>query len=103
MTSWNGSWRFIGTKGTLLYERDEPPFGEAITNEEGFHRKLAPISSVPSPLEKGYFHGGLLEMLTYLRTGQKPQTECHDNIKSWAMVTAAMDSARRRERVEVRC
>ncbi len=99
MTSWNGSWRFIGTKGTLLCERDEKPFGEVVAGEEGFFRTLQPVEILPSTVEKETWHGALREMLGYLRTGKKPQTECHDNIKSWAMVTGAMESARRGERV----
>lgn len=101
MTSWNGHWRFIGTRGTLLCERDETPQGEVVAGGEGFFRPLQPVAVVPSPMEKLAYHGGLLEMLAFLRTGTKPQTECHDNIKSWAMVTAAMESSRRGERVPV--
>jgi hypothetical protein len=40
-------------------------------------------------------------MLRYLREGTVPQTECHDNIRSLAMVFAAADSARNRTRVEI--
>ncbi len=47
-------------------------------------------------------HGALREMLRYLRTGEMPQTECHDNIRSLAMVFAAMESSRGRERVLVK-
>jgi hypothetical protein len=47
-------------------------------------------------------HGALREMLAFLRTGRKPQTECHDNIKSLAMVLAAIESSRAGKRVEVR-
>ncbi|NPV80162.1 MAG: hypothetical protein HPY52_07775 [Firmicutes bacterium] len=46
-------------------------------------------------------HGALREMLNYLRTGEKPQTECHDNIKSLAMVFSAIESARKGQRVMV--
>jgi predicted dehydrogenase len=47
-------------------------------------------------------HGSLREMLRYLRKGTVPQTECHDNIKSLAMVFAAMESSRKGRRVPVR-
>jgi predicted dehydrogenase len=101
-TSWNGQWRIIGERGTLLYEYDQEPRMQVVAGDEGFMRPLQDVPPSPSPIEKTYFHGGLLEMLTFLRTGEKPQTECHDNIKSLAMVFAAMESARRKERVEVR-
>ena len=43
----------------------------------------------------------LREFLAYLREGTMPQCECHDNIKSLAMVFAAVESSRRGERVEI--
>ena len=46
-------------------------------------------------------HGALREMLSFLRTGKTPQTECHDNIKSLAMVFAAMQSARTGRRIKI--
>ena len=100
-TSWNGNWRFIGERGTLLYEQDQDPRGQVVAGDEGFTRPLADLQITPSPLTAVTFHGALREMLTFLRTGEKPQTECHDNIKSLAMVFAAIESARRGERVRV--
>ncbi len=47
-------------------------------------------------------HGALREMLAFLRTGKTPQTACHDNIKSLAMVFAAIESSRRGRRLPVR-
>jgi hypothetical protein len=40
-------------------------------------------------------------MLRYLRTGKVPQTECHDNIKSFAMVMKAIESSRRGRKVKI--
>jgi hypothetical protein len=40
-------------------------------------------------------------MLAYLRSGRIPQTECHDNIHSLAMVLAAIESARSGVRVKL--
>ncbi len=100
-TSWNGNWRFVGERGTLLYEQDQDPLAQIVAGDEGFTRPLADIEITPSPLTAVTFHGALREMLTFLRTGERPQTECHDNLKSLAMVFAAMESARRGERVAV--
>jgi len=101
-TSWNGDWRIVGDRGTLIYERDNDPHGQLVAGDEGSMRPLAPLTVADSPLEFTGMHGGLLEMLAYLRTGKKPQTECHDNINSLAMVFAAMESARKGKRVLVR-
>jgi predicted dehydrogenase len=101
-TSWNGNWRFIGTRGTLLYEQDQEPRAQVVAGDAGFDRPLADIPIAPSPLTASTFHGALREMLRFLETGERPQTECHDNLKSLAMVFAAIESAGRGERVLVR-
>ncbi len=101
-TSWNGDWRIIGERGTMLMEKDQPPRGQVVAGSEGFHRPLADVPVPPPSLQFAGMHGSLREMLEYLRTGAKPQTECHDNIKSLAMVFAAIDSAKKGRRVEIR-
>lgn len=100
-TSWNGNWRFVGERGTLLYEQDAEPRGEVVDNDEGFTRSHRPVTIAEAQLPATGMHGGLHEMLTFLRTGQIPQTECHDNIQSLAMVHAAIKSSRLRRRVTV--
>jgi len=98
-TSWNGNWRLIGERGTLLYENDQPPHGQVVAGDEGFHRPLKDLA-IPEPeTEATEMHGALREMLRFLRTGETPQTECHDNIKSLSMVFGAIGSAVRGERV----
>jgi len=101
-TSWNGNWRLIGDTGTLLYDNDGDPHGQVVVGDEGFARALAELEVQTSPLKHSSMHGALREMLAFLRTGKKPQTECHDNIKSLAMVFAVMDSAKKGRRVPVR-
>jgi predicted dehydrogenase len=103
-TSWNGSWRLIGEEGTVLYEEDEFPCAERLGGkpQEGEPAPYEPVT-IPQPeLEYPTWQGALREMLWYLREGVVPQTECHDNIKSLAMVFAAMESSRRGSRVKVR-
>jgi hypothetical protein len=41
-------------------------------------------------------------MLEFLRTGRKPQCECHDNIQSLAMVFAAIESSKKGRRIPVK-
>ena len=103
-TSWHGDWRLIGDRGTLTYERDTEPVGEVVTSTtgRGVNPEHKPLS-LPAPrLEHTAMTGALREMLRFLRTGEVPQTECHDNIKSLAMVFAAMESSRKGRRVPVR-
>lgn len=101
-TSWNGDWRIIGTRGTLICAHDEEPHGQVVAGSSGFNRPLAPLTVARSHLRFPAMHGALREMLAFLRRGTLPQTECHDNIKSLAMVFAAIESARRRARVLVK-
>lgn len=102
-TSWHGDWRIIGDKGTLIYERDEAPRGEVVKGKvTGFGAPLKPLACNKSNVKFGGMHGALREMLAFLRTGKKPQCECHDNIKSLAMVFAAIESSNKGRRVPVR-
>jgi predicted dehydrogenase len=101
-TSWNGNWRLIGTRGTILYENSRAPTGELVAGRTGFSRPKKPIAVRPVAMKAGGMHGALREMLRFLRTRRKPQCECHDNIKSLAMVLAAIESSRKGRRVQVR-
>jgi predicted dehydrogenase len=101
-TSWNGDWRIIGSKGTLIYDHDRDPYGEAVAGDEGFHRPIKPVKIAKPHVRFTGMHGALREMLAFLRTGRRPQCECHDNIKSLAMVFAAIESSHLGKRVDVR-
>ena len=98
-TSWNGDWRFTGTRGSVLYERDTLPQAQVIVGDEGFQRPLEDLELPPVTLEVSQQHGALREMLAFLRGGPRPATEGEDNIKSLAMVFGATESARTGERV----
>jgi hypothetical protein len=47
-------------------------------------------------------NGSLQEFLDALETGAKPMGECHDNIKSLAMVFSAIESSATGRRVSCR-
>jgi len=101
-TSWHGHWRLIGQKGTILYEQDQPPRGEKVVVPNGFMTQKAPVEVPTVTLEKRGQHGALAELMAWLRGGPVPQTVCTDNIKSLAMVFAAIESARKGRKVPVR-
>jgi predicted dehydrogenase len=101
-TSWHGHWRLIGQKGTILYEQDQPPRGEKVVAPNGFMTQKAPVEVPTVTLEKRGQHGALAELMAWLRGGPVPQTVCTDNIKSLAMVFAAIESARKGRKVPVR-
>jgi predicted dehydrogenase len=101
-TSWNGDWRIIGDKGTLLYDHDQEPHGEVVSSKKGFFRDKRPLKVNQATVKHGGMHGALREMLRYLRRGTVPQTECHDNIKSLAMVFATIESSKKGRRVPIK-
>ncbi len=98
-TSWNGDWRFVGRRGSVLYERDGPPQAQVVAGSEGFQRPLRDLELPTAVLAYTQQHGALRDMLNFLRGGPKPVTEAEDNIKSLAMVFGAAESARTGERV----
>jgi predicted dehydrogenase len=100
-TSWNGDWRIIGERGTLLYAADKEPTGEIISGTEGFQRARSPMPISSAEVKKTGMCGALNEMLTFLRTGRMPQTECHDNIHSLAMVLGAIESSKAGKRIQI--
>ncbi len=101
-TSWNGDWRFVGEKGTLTYDHDKNLAGQRVVGKTGFFRDLKDLKILPAPCKFGGMHGALREMLAFLRTGKKPQTVAADNIKSLAMVFAAIESNKKGKRIPVR-
>jgi predicted dehydrogenase len=100
-TSWDGDWRIIGSQGTLLYRPDQAPKAQVVAGDTGFYRPLSDVTIPVSELQMTDMHGALREMLRFLRTGERPQTECHDNIKSLAMCYAAIDSSRQASRLSI--
>jgi predicted dehydrogenase len=102
-TSWNGNWRVTGQKGTIELANDQTPVAEAAkANKAGGVQPARAVKVPPVSMKATGMHGALREMLAYLRRGTVPQTECHDNIKSLAMVFAAIDSSRKGRRVPVK-
>jgi len=99
-TSWHGDWRFVGVKGTVTYERDQPPAGECVSGDTGFFRPKTPCTVDPVPTAPGQ-RGAIQEFLAAIRGGPPPQGECHDNIKSLAMVFGAIASSRKERRVAI--
>lgn len=99
-SSWEADWRAVGEKGTAVWDGHGDPRGQIVTEPGGFHSKVADIAEASLPIKSG-IAGSLVEFLSALKTGATPNGECHDNIKSFAMVCAAVESSKRRQRVEI--
>jgi len=101
-TSWHGDWRLQGNKGSVLYEHDQVPHGEVITGDTGFNREKLGFEVPDIEIPGNGQHGALKEFVAAIQGGPAPQGECHDNIKSLAMVFAAIESSRKGRRVAVK-
>ena len=99
-TSWEGDWRAVGEKGTALWNGHDKIQAGIVTKTGGFHSETETKTAEPT---QGYggISGSLRDFLNALETGATPMGECHDNIKSLAMVFAAIESARTGQKVAI--
>ena len=100
-TSWESAWRTVGTKGTLVWDGYDSFEARVAVDGSGLLRDEAPIV-VPEPADVDQTHGHasvLAEFLDAIEQGRRPETASSDNIKSLAMVFAAIESARTQQRV----
>lgn len=91
-TSWNGSWRVSGSRGSATWDGETSP-----TVQSDMAANRPPVADARPGLET--IAGSLAEFIDSIRTGRVPSGEVHFNILSLAMVEAAVLSARRGERV----
>ncbi len=101
-TSWEGQWRAVGSKGSIIWDGTAQPAAQIVKGTEGFRRETNDLAIPESKVPSAGHEGVLDEFLSALRTGKAPQTECHDNLKSMAMCFAAIESARTRKRVKIK-
>lgn len=95
-TSWEGTWRAVGSSGTLVWEQAIVD-GERICSTDNAVEPV-PLAAVPEMSEEG--HSALItDFLCCLAKGKMPQTCASDNIKSLAMVYGAVESSRTGKRV----
>jgi predicted dehydrogenase len=101
-TSWESEWRAVGPNGTATWDGHGAPVADVVVAQGGFHSTTEPrVAEVEQGVESG-IAGSLRDFLRALQTGATPMGECHDNIKSLAMVFAAIESSAQRKRVAVR-
>lgn len=100
-TSWVANWRIIGEQGSVTWDGDDTFRAQVVTSKTGFKRETRDIDvSYDRTAEIVAGHAGCIdEFIRCLRTGELPQTVCTDNIKSLAMVHAAIESAGKGQKV----
>ena len=98
-TSWGGQWRGVGPRGSAVWDgeeaiRCETSVGEFSSNQliRAVIDRSGSVASAPDT-EPEDLAGSLAEFLRCLVAGESPMTECHDNIKSLAMMLGAVEAA----------
>ncbi|MES2464438.1 MAG: Gfo/Idh/MocA family oxidoreductase [Armatimonadota bacterium] len=102
-TSWEADWRAVGENGTATWDgTNTPAVADIVTTRGDFMSKTESLTAAPESGLHGGIAGSLRDFVKALETpGYVPMGECHDNIKSLAMVFAAIESAARGQRVKV--
>jgi predicted dehydrogenase len=101
-TSWQCDWRAICTGGTAKWNGEQEMRAEKVAGGEGFMREMASLEIHPVELKYKNHSGNIREFLDCLKNGTAPQTVGTDNIKSLAMVEAAVKSAETGQKVGIK-
>jgi predicted dehydrogenase len=102
-TSWESAWRVIGEHGTLTWDGHDSFKAERELQTSGLLRdaEAIPIPSLAPDARIGGHEGVMRDFVEAVGTGAAPETINSENIKSLAMVFAAIESAKARQRVPV--
>ncbi|NWG20910.1 MAG: Gfo/Idh/MocA family oxidoreductase [Chloroflexi bacterium] len=101
-TAWDSEWRAVGPRGTATWDGRSAPLADVVAARGGFHSTFDTIVADGAPGMPEGIAGSLRDFLHALKTGATPMGECHDNIKSLAMVFGAIESAETGRRVAIR-
>jgi len=99
-TSWDADWRAVGPKGSAVWADNTTPTAQSVIKSGGFFSEMESIDAEVGTIDEG-IKGSLSEFLSALKTGITPNGECHDNIKSLAMVFAVVESSKAGRRVKL--
>lgn len=103
-TSWESGWRIVGERGTVTWDGLDDIRSERRSDiRDGLFDRSEPVSLPPlDPRDRvGGHHGVMADFVAALCNGGEPETVGHENIKSLAMVFAAIESAETGRRVEI--
>jgi predicted dehydrogenase len=102
-TSWEGSWRVSGSKGTAVWDGTNRPYCEVVipSEEQKFISATRRMETDNTYNGREGHEGCLDEMFNAIIEGRRAETDCADNIKSMAMVFGALKSAREGRKIEL--
>lgn len=95
ITSGNGQWRFSGTKGTLWWDGADRITAQTVVRSGGFRSEFEthefPVTAAPG---RDQSHASVIaEFVECIRKRRTPETAASDNLRSLAMVFAAIADA----------
>lgn len=101
-TSWECDWRFIGQKGSAIWDGGENTRIQVVKETGGF---ISTYSDMPVPSYEASNIGGhagiIQDFFTCIQNGTQPETRASDNIKSLAMVFSAIESAEKGQKIPI--
>lgn len=94
-TSWESSWRFVGEKGTVIWNGGGEARAQIVSKTGGFHSEWKDLEIPPAaePGKDGGHAGNIAEFIRCVREGGTPETSAADNLKSLAMTFGAIESS----------
>ncbi len=95
MTGWNGDWHIEGPKGSISWENERITYAHTYRTETPVREEIAapPVPDGPQAI--------LAEFASAIREDRQPECNAADNLKSVAMVFAAIQSAKEKRRVSL--
>jgi predicted dehydrogenase len=110
-TTWESDWRIVGTRGSLRWDGGSQPRASVVQHQtspsEGGrpdffsqHREFE-LPALHTDDAIGGHDGVIQDFVDAVRTRRNPETVSSDNIKSLAMVFAAIESAKLEQKVPV--
>lgn len=119
-TSWESAWRITGSRGTAIWDGTGAPYAEVVVAEDAaksaetaaaeasaggkparFQNEHVRVEATfPWQGEDGH-NGCFAEMFAALLEDRPAETDCTDNIKSMAMVQAALQSSRESRKIRI--
>lgn len=96
MTSWNGDWRIEGEKGSIDWDIKGTTYSHLHRTEEKVDHQPIPDDAVLPSRE-----AMVKEFFAAIQENREPECSARDNLKSLAMVFAAIQSTKEGRRVEL--
>ncbi len=101
-TSWECDWRFIGQKGSMIWDGGERTQIQVVKETGNFISTYSDLPLPPFETNNVGEHAGIIqEFFSCIQNGTQPETQAADNIKSLAMVFGALESAERGQKISI--